>query len=67
MFDREPDIGSRLSKAIGKKTIKQNIESAPANAYRYIDLDDIFFEKNCLSKKNINQLTKKIDISKCNF
>ena len=30
-------------------------------------LDDIFFEKNCLSKKNINQLTKKIDISKCNF
>ena len=30
-------------------------------------LDDIFFEKSCLSKKNINRLTKKIDISKCNF
>jgi len=53
MFVREPDIGSRLSKAIGKKIIKQNIESAPANAYRYTDLDDIFFEIILAEYKNI--------------
>ena len=35
------------------------------NKERY--LDDIFYGKNCLLKKNVNRLTKKIDLIKCNF
>ena len=46
-------MGSRLSKAIGKKTIKQNIESAPASAYKNTELDDLFFERILVKYKNI--------------
>ena len=30
-------------------------------------LDDIFSSNNCIVKKKLNQLTKKINLNKCNF